>query len=150
MSQPLTHADLKHFIDRTAFFPVGGMDSREEIAANTRVFVGDGTPYLKVPGLQRVQDVRLSGLSLPPKEIREFPADASLTRLLPVENPLYGVQAAADGTPILLRNRTSNDGIWQEGERVYVTGEWDAEVAAPPVPETDPKKKASPLITQRG
>ena len=52
-----------------------------------------------------------------------------------------------DGTPILLRNISSNDGIWQTGERIYVLGVWDEGVPAPELPAADDKQKQKKRYT---
>ena len=113
------------------FHPVAGVDRREEVAANTRAFKGDGTPYLKVPGLLKVEGIRVNFAELPLVEKREYPVDHTHQRLMTDEFPTVALEQAQDGTPVLLRSITSNDGLWQDGEPIYVTGEWDDAVPAP-------------------
>lgn len=114
------------------FYALEGLTQAEAQAENTRQFAGDGTPYLKVPGLLEVQRVRVGRLEIPLTERLEFPVDNSGTQMFRTEDPLVALATGADGEPVLLRNTRSNDGIWQ-AVPIYVTGVWgDAAVAGPP------------------
>jgi hypothetical protein len=113
------------------FHPVAGIDKREEVAANTRAFAGDGTPYLKVPGLLAVIAVRVNHAELPLSETREYPTDHTHQRLMAEEFATVSLQHSQDGCPILLRSILSNDGMWQKDEPIYVTGDWADSVPAP-------------------
>jgi hypothetical protein len=102
----------------------------EEKAANVRVFVGDGTPFLSVPGLKKVETVRVGGITLADFE-QKVPVDSTLTKFEDQKVQMVELVEAEDGSPVLLRNIQSNDGVWQEGVSVYIAGEYDGEEAAP-------------------
>lgn len=120
------------------FHKIQGLTAREAQAANTRVFTGDGSPYLRVPGLLAVEAVRVGNQDIPLFEEREYPKDAQQKRFETKQEPLIALDHADDGTPILLRSILSNDGMWQKGQPVYVTGEW----ADQPTP-AQPQKPAT-------
>lgn len=114
----------------------------------TRYFTADagptglGLPFLPCPGLKSVREVRVGGMLLPFSERREFPLDNNSThpsraglRSKEVDVPLIRADIADDGTPVLIRHECSNDGIWQPGIVVAITGEWSDEEPAP-APET--------------
>lgn len=110
------------------FYALEGLTQRETEEANTRVFEGDGTPYLKVPGLREVTGVRVGTREIPLTAPLEFPVDPSGTQLLRTEEPMVSLHTGNDGVPVLLRNTRSNDGVWQAGP-VYVSGVWEDEPA---------------------
>lgn len=100
--------------------------------SNTRIFVGDGTMILRVPGYV---DGSLKTVSFGSKEteipqfvVEKVPTDATHTNFVNQQIPLLLVVKDEDGTPILRRGIKSNDGIWQAGAKIYVTAAWkDAE-----------------------
>ena len=63
----------------------------------TREFRGDGTPYLKVPGLQKVAAVRIGMMNLSLLETRSFPlnTDPTMVRTVDQVNLLTGLPAIA-------------------------------------------------------
>jgi hypothetical protein len=127
-------------IHQYAFAPIAGLDEREEVLANTRGFLGDGTAYLKVPGLKKLEAVRQGNQLLPTEIVQEYPKDHTLTRLETVSMPSFVLAHAADGTPVLRRNVCSNDGLFQNGVEFSITGEWDPNVPELPLPEKKPAK----------
>lgn len=104
-----------------------GLGEVEHIAQNTRVFEGNGTPFLRVPGLKTLEKVAVGTQEVPLTEEREYPTDGTGLRLKSQTLKIVDVQIAPDGTPVLLRSIYSNDGIWQKGARIYVTGEFEAD-----------------------
>jgi hypothetical protein len=119
------------------FHPIGGLTQQERETHNTKVFDGNGTPFLKVPGLVRVEAVRVNAMDLPLQRVVEYRTDAAEGSAAErMTLPLVVVDRDEDGTPVLLRSMLSNDGIWQDGAKVYVTGEWDG--GAEEVPELVP------------
>lgn len=110
------------------FYALEGLTQREAENANTRVCEGDGTPYLKVPGLREVTAVRVGNREIPLVAPLEFPVDLSGTQIYRTEEPMISLHMGNDGVPVLLRNTRSNDGVWQVGP-VYVSGVWDEEPA---------------------
>lgn len=96
----------------------------EESAENTRQFDGDGTPYLKVPGLMKVESVRIGKTSLPLEMEMEWPTDPSLTTIQKAMVPFVVLEHTEEGEAVLLRSMQSNDGIWQKGQKIFVTGAW--------------------------
>ena len=92
---------------------------------NFRPFIGDGTPYLKVPGLKSVSAVRVGTVEIPLDLEEEVLNDLSeLQRTETHKHELIRLEQDADGSPILMRSIKSNDGMWQTGVTVYVAGEW--------------------------
>jgi hypothetical protein len=109
-----------------SFHPVGL--KKEDLAAGGRIFQGDGGHYLRVPGLKRVERVRVGGMELPPVMEFEVPVDVvgeQVTRTK-YQEPTYRLDYDNEGT-LLLRNICSNDGVWQDGAEVIVWGEWEDE-----------------------
>jgi hypothetical protein len=109
----------------------------------TRRFEGEGKPILPVPGLLKLEAVRLGTMRLPLEERREFPADDMHLRKVNIGWGVVQLDHLPDNTPVLLRNFSSNDGIFQSEVPVWVTGEWDDTVPPPPPPEpvsTRPRK----------
>lgn len=127
-------------VHQFAFAPIAGLDEREEVLANTRQFMGDGTPFLKCPGLKKLEAVRIGNQILPAEIVQEYPKDHTLARLETVSMPMVVLAHAADGTPVLRRNVCSNHGMWQSNVEFSVTGEWDESVPAVPLPEKPAKK----------
>lgn len=118
-----------------SFHTIEGLTEQERRRRpNSREFKGDGTPFLKVPGLRALAAgdgaVRVGDLELPAVYTYRVPLDVSLTEFETRSEPLVKLDRAPDGTPILLRNKHSNDGIWQPGLSIFVDGEWDEEAAA--------------------
>jgi hypothetical protein len=109
------------------FHAIQGLTATEKNAANVRVFEGDGTPFLRVPGLVKVESVRVGTTEIPLVITMDVPQDASLTKMMPVPVPMIDLQETDDGEKILLRSQFSNDGMWQKGARIYVGGEWEDE-----------------------
>jgi hypothetical protein len=105
------------------FHPLEGLNEAEQAAANVRQFQGDGTPYLKVPGLERVTSIRVGAQEIPLEIEQRFPKDGTLRELATVSTPLISLQTGPDGVPVLLRSKQSNDGVWQNAP-VYVAGDW--------------------------
>jgi hypothetical protein len=99
----------------------------------TRRFEGEGKPILPVPGLLKLESVRLGTMRLPLEERREFPADDMHLRKVNIGWGVVQLDYLPDNTPVLLRNFSSNDGVWQAHSPVWVTGEWDDAVPAPEI-----------------
>lgn len=105
---------------------------------NTRVFVGNGGNLIMVPGCVAVDSVRVGDQSLPAFLEEQYPMDGSEhPKMETVRLPLYQLIQTEDGAA-LQRSIKTNDGIWQGGVPVYVSGQWGGEVAAPaeaPLPD---------------
>ena len=89
-----------------------------------RVFVGEGKPELSVPGLVEVSRVQVSGIEIPARIPVEFPKDGS-GELVKIAPPGYILE-----DEVLFRSLHSNDGIWQAGAQVAITGLWKPEKKA--------------------
>lgn len=123
------------------FSPVVQAATPQE-GTEVRSFVGDGTPYLPLPGCKSVSSVRVSGVEVPPFVENKFPVgQGDNQEFIRQLWPLYELSAAEDGTPVLLRSVQSNDGIWQQGAVVTIGGEWEA--AEPGSASEKPKGKAA-------
>lgn len=101
---------------------------QEQADARTRLVHGEGTPFLRVPQLTKLEALRIGALPLPLSEVRRYPTDA-LGGFESVDEPLVQIQHASDGVPVLVRSLLSNDGIWTHSVGVFVTGEWEEEGA---------------------
>lgn len=114
--------------------PIAGYDRTYENDQRTRVFYGDGGPYLRVPGLLNLERVRIGSIDVPRERIDMVLMDATGKNLAPMRIPLWDVSPAADGVPVLRRGIASNNGLWQEGVAVFLTGDWDESVPLPDPP----------------
>ncbi len=112
------------------FAKLPGASPAQNTGGESRSFTGDGTPFLRVPGLQSLESVRVGTADLPRTGEFRFPKTGQKGFFVDSVLPLYELTRDEAGTPFLLRSETSNDGIWQKDFTVYVTGEWDAEDAA--------------------
>lgn len=118
------------------FHPLNSAPTVEEVQGQgtVREFIADGTPVLRVPGmrltegpLHTLHGVRIGQTTIPISEDRLFPSNELGKRAImkiPVASLLVRVEVD-QGTPVLLRSETTNDGIWQKGETVRVRAEWD-------------------------
>ena len=125
----------------SGFHPMLGLTEREQRRKpNTREFRGDGSPYLLTPGLLALDAegaVRVGSLELPATLTREEPLNTGLTLFQTITEPMVQLDQAPDGTRVLLRNLRSNDGLWQEGTPVYVSGEWETETSPAKTPRSE-------------
>jgi hypothetical protein len=111
----------------------------EEIAAEgadapvgvTRAIIADGGAVLAVPGLKTLTGVRIGAQTIPLTISQKHPKDGTLTEHEEVTEDLVKLVTAPSGEQVLLRNTQSNDGMWQAGATVYVTGEWEEAGSAP-------------------
>jgi len=69
--------------------------------------------------------VRIGNTELPLSIIEQVPLNADANPHEPVKIDLVKVTTGPGGVPVLLRNVKSNDGMWQAGARIYITGDWD-------------------------
>lgn len=106
----------------------------ESLDGRTRKFAGDGTPFLFCPGLKGLERITISGQEIPLQEVRDVVIGASDNglRTRPVALDLIKLDLAEDNTPVVLRAEESNNGIWQKGAEILVTGEWEPEQLAVP------------------
>lgn len=139
-----------HELHHHLFPSIEGMEQRDEQAENTREFKGDGTRYLKVPGCKRVEGVRVGPAQMPATIAVEYPVDMSMRRLERKELPCWHLAHAADGTPILLRASMSNDGIWQDGVSIWVTGAWEDTLDPTLTPAPDSLIETVEAVKPRG
>lgn len=135
-----TPSTLSEQFTRHAFAPLETLAQHDHDSARARVFKGDGTPYLRCPGLKKLERVKMHGTSLPDTLIYDVPVDASLRRFERIVMPTVVMDVAHDGTPILRRNLCSNDGNWQDEVLFTIIGEWDASVIEV-APEVTEKRK---------
>ena len=130
------------------FHRPSGIPLAERQAANIREYIGDGTPELRVPGLTKVTQVVIGRVNIPLEQDYKFPNNSDFAQKVHTTLPVIALDVSEDGCPILLRSTHSNDGIWQDGHKIYVGGEWEddepkAEAsAAPRVTEPKPSQQA--------
>lgn len=129
-----------------------GLSQQEKVDNNTRLFLGEGSPFLRVPGLVALQSVRIGAMHLPLYEAREYPTDRTMRRVETVQEQVVAVNRADDDTPILMRGVISNDGIWQAGAPIYVSGVWEATEAEGPTEPggTEPAETTEQARRRRG
>ncbi len=113
---------------------------RETLDEKTRKFEGDGTPFLFVPNLTKVEAVTVGNTNVPLVEERRYVEDATGRETAPIPRPLISLDETPDGRKVLLRSKLSNDGIWQKGVQIFVTGVW----ADDPSTKTKSKKAKEP------
>lgn len=105
------------------FAPLGNLHESEETNARTRVFTGNGTSFLRVPGCSGVETIRIGPSPLPLTVQRPYVLNGAMVTEMR-EEALVSFQRDTDGCPVLIRSAISNDGIWQEGAPIYICGEW--------------------------
>lgn len=111
---------------RMLFPPVADAKGPGARDPNSKVFTGSGGNLLLVPGLKKVHGVRVGDVPLPAVLTEEYPESwdsNGVAKLVPHDVPLYQLVQTANG-PALQRSVKSNDGIWQQGVPVYVSGDW--------------------------
>lgn len=111
------------FRDTRTFLPT-------EDKANTRKIIANGTSELLTPGLKSVEAVRIGRMEIPLEIVQEYPDNVRREQKHFVPMPMILLDANEAGEPLLRRSIFSNDGIWQEGAEVFVTGEWEGESVA--------------------
>lgn len=93
---------------------------------NTRSLTGNGGNLLMLGDCRKVNSVRVGDTALPEFHFEEYPVsfDSNGHPKLELQQvPLWQVIDTDDG-PALQRSVKSNDGIWQAGVPIYVSGEW--------------------------
>lgn len=113
---------------------------------NARQFTGTGGNLLLVPGLKKVTGVRVGDVAVPLSITEEYPESFDsngVPKLSSHDVPLYQLVDTAHG-PALQRSVKSNDGVWQLGAPIWVSGEWEAPKAATTAPPKDEKKGQNP------
>jgi hypothetical protein len=121
------------------FVQIADLFQQEQIRENTRTFMGEGTLFLKVPGLKKLEAVYMGNQQLHRTEVRRYPIDPNHTQFENDELPLIQFTHLPDGTPVLLRSVVTNDGVWQSQAFFSVQGEWDETVPAPEIPVEEVK-----------
>lgn len=99
---------------------------------NARQFTGTGGNILLVPGLKKLTGVRVGDVALPLSIKEDYPESFDsngVPKLETHEIPLVQIVQTANG-PALQRSVKSNDGIWQQGVPIWVSGEWESAKAA--------------------
>lgn len=113
----------KGFFSNPAFVPK--QDPDLELAGEIRVFVGDGTPVLKIDPVREVRYVRVGNQKLRREWAHVFPVTNGNPPLLETEvHSDWDVDRLPSGETVLLRHNMSNFGIWQESVEVSVGGDW--------------------------
>lgn len=130
------------------FLPQGSAEQRQEDLQHVRALEGNGGSFLVAPGLLELSGVSTRGLVLEEKIERSVPLNPQFTQMLDFVTDCCQLIHAGDGTPLVERNRWSNDGIWQPGELFYVRGTWDPEINPPPeVPLRPLERVHRPVLT---
>lgn len=109
-----------------AFPPESAAPAR--LASNTRVFQGDGGTQLVCPGLLELHGIQVGTVDVPltlDEQVITKLTDPPTKEWVTVT--MFEVDKLADGTPFVRRSIKSNDGIWQDGENIYVTGKWSGD-----------------------
>jgi hypothetical protein len=117
------------------FHEIVGLSAKQKASADYRSFEGDGSPYLKVPGLKKIKAVRVGQVDVPLTIEQQIPTDATLKNFETQTVEMVKLVNTPEGEQVLLRNLQSNDGMWQKGVPVYVAGDWESAKGAAPKPE---------------
>ena len=97
----------------------------------TRAFAASGGPLLPVPGLVKLESVRIGDVEIPLTDKRTMWRQKRGKKAEPIEVDVPMVKAVVlDGQAALARSVYSNHGVWQDGETVYVTGQWTGDESA--------------------
>jgi hypothetical protein len=119
-----------------ALFPGTGEPTKAEMeASSTRMFVcgadekneNKGLTVLPVPGLMELRAIRLGRVEIPLYQELTFPHMSRENQLCDADWPLVMLDHDENGQAVLRRSYHSNFGVWQPGERVFVTGVWEGE-----------------------
>jgi hypothetical protein len=130
------------------FHPLYELDKALPGNGQFRQFVGDGTAYLKVPGLLSITAVRVGTTDIPltlKEEVLIDMSEAAKTEWH--EHELIRFAMDVDGIPVVMRSIKSNDGIWQPGVNVYVAGTWADDPEGAVQAESDPIKVAKQALS---
>jgi hypothetical protein len=120
------------------FHTVAPIEEATKAQKGLTKFVGNGTPILELPGCKKVRRVFIGEIELP-ETIEELEPHEHGVIPGKVEQRLWKLDK--DGpTPILLRSKKSNDGIWQEGQAVFIDGDFAKD--APVSPDTKKAEEA--------
>lgn len=107
------------------FHPIAPLDKATKEKEGFVMLVGNGTPMLECPRLKKLKRVFIGDVELPLKLTETYLIGGGKTEdvtldMVRVEQP------EKNGSPILLRNIKSNNGIWQEGQAIFIDGDFAA------------------------
>ena len=96
----------------------------------TRAFIAKGAKVLPVPGLRKLERVYVGTTFLPLFAKRTFQVAKKGKAPVGKESDVQMVMLrnVAPYGACLLRAIYSNNGVWQDGVTIYVTGDWDEDV----------------------
>lgn len=111
----------------------------EKRSGTVKQFKGNGTAFLKAPGLKSISHIRVGMLDMPLLEVRRYPANDNFEEKISQTRPLVMVETDENGVSTVMRSAESNDGIWQDGVQIWIWGEWEEKSA----PATKPSAPAT-------
>jgi hypothetical protein len=123
-----------------------------EAEGEVRIFVGDGSPVLKVPNLEKVLSVHVGRTKVPLERDYKFPLNADAERKEKVRTTLPHIVLDENeaGEKVLMRSKHSNDGNWQDGVKIYVGGEWSDSELPPAAPGDEAFAGAVEVLANAG
>ena len=101
------------------------MTAAEHETGETREFKGNGTGQLRVPGLTELTAIRVGPTRIPLRLDVKVPLNTHFDTKIHTDIPMVATSEDADECKVIHRGIQSNDGIWQEGAPIFVTGTWD-------------------------
>ncbi|MBS1727380.1 MAG: hypothetical protein JST51_11715 [Armatimonadetes bacterium] len=107
------------------FHDVETSESKRQFEEGLRKFKGDGQPFIRIQGVQKVHRVFVGTQEVPEFRHDTVLTDPAGTRTSVTEIPLWKYAIGPDGVPILLRSKVSHDGIWQDRADIYIDGDFD-------------------------
>lgn len=111
-------------------------ESRDYDPENARTFYGNGQTKLPVKNLLNVERVFIDGVELPSRLPIKAPRNAQHSEFVEFDMQGFALDFESDTQePFLVRCSSSNDGIWQNGSKIVVIGEWKQKRAPAAVKE---------------
>lgn len=123
------------------FHNVEASDAMRKFEQGLKKFPGTGQPYIRIPGVLKVNKVFIGVQEIPEFRQDQVLIDPAGTQTETIDIPIWKYAVGPDGVPILMRSKVSHDGIWQSGVDIYIDGEFDDDAVASDTPSA---QKATP------
>src|SRR5262245_52930944 len=146
---PRRRAMMRIQLPDPGMLPLADVEQQQLDRRSARFFTATGGPFIPVPGLMELREVRLPGLLMEKEIERTIWVDGRPEQAHTLVTDCVFVLRGIDGVPMLGRSRWSNDGVWQKDLDVMVIGEWDETVSPVPNPAEAPSMETvhRPVLT---